>query len=578
MTSTIQGQFVERIVVHGSEQTVWESPTGAGLKAPNPLERLPITDNVHVDFGSCRDESSEVSIADTVQHFSSGRNNSMNGIAIKGHVTVQVEDKQGNIKQRVEGDNALSPAALKALLYNGLTRFTSTAQTALGFGGAINISQQVGVLGSPTFGIYAMNDTVDPDKIWFKPPYAAENYASLSDKVLYFSIGNNNVEDVRMMARVPQRSYFDIKSKFHAEYVKSMGIEGAIKSIVLGTAHTVLNNSVTGTDFRPWGVSWNEPVQDSFFTTALGNVSTFGIALEHKSDRTIAHCRGGTTYYTYDFKTQDIVNNTGTTNLVNGYLVHTDAGKRIANIVDNDGTPTASVHNIQLSTSINWATAVTRVLTTPNIAEDSLVTGRGAFPVLVMRPDTGKIEIFLSLDFNSDGCHLVKAVIDANDPVDGTVTWVEMGRIPYVIGYATPTARINGYYDTETHTYWLPYASFINPTGTRSVCTGTAFTPGVKLRATGGVFNSGIYDESILVDFYIARTGTVWSNQSTHNVLDVVKTSHGIHQGHFRGAGATERHYYDYGVVFSAVNLPTPVQRDTDDVLRLIYTYQLGNA
>jgi hypothetical protein len=63
MTSTIQGQLVERIVVHGSEQTVWELPTccsetGAKLKAPNPFERLPITDNVHVDFGSSHNESS----------------------------------------------------------------------------------------------------------------------------------------------------------------------------------------------------------------------------------------------------------------------------------------------------------------------------------------------------------------------------------------------------------------------------------------------------------------------------------------------------------------------------------------
>jgi len=64
-------------------------------------------------------------------------------MAIKGHVTVQVEDKQGNVKQRVEADNALAPAALNALLYNGLTKFSTTAQTLLGFGGAINVSQVV---------------------------------------------------------------------------------------------------------------------------------------------------------------------------------------------------------------------------------------------------------------------------------------------------------------------------------------------------------------------------------------------------------------------------------------------------
>jgi hypothetical protein len=578
MTSIIRGQPVERIVVHGSEQIVWESPTsGAMLNIAEPSDRLPVTDNVHVDFG-CRHKikSSHVSMADRADLFLSGKKSSMNGITIKGHVTVQVEDAQGNIKQRVEADNALSPAALNTLLYNGLTKFTTTAQTVLGFGGTITQSQQVGLLGHPAFGIYALTDTVNPEKIWIKPPYAAENYASLSDKVLYHCVGDNLTEDVRLMARVPQRSYFDLRAKFHAEYVKSMGMEGTIKSIVVGTAHSALTAANSAS--RPWGISWNEPVQSDFFTASLGTAATHGVALEHKIDRTIAHCRGGSNYYAYDFKTQGIVSKTGTTNLVNGYLVHETAGTRIANIVDNDGIPTASEHNLLLSTSINWDTPVTRVLITPNITADSLNTNRGALPVLVMRPDTGQIEIFLSLDYDAGGCRLVKAVLDANNPTEGAVTWVEMGRIPYVIGYATPSARINGYYDTDTSTYWLPYSGFINTDGVRTACTGSAFVPGVKLRASDGVFNRGTYNDSIVVDFYIARTGTFSSNVTTYYVPDIVKTPFGIHQGHFRSHLASERHYYDYGVVFSAVNLPTPIYRDRDDVLRLIYTYQLGNA
>ena len=572
----IRGQSVERIVVHGSEQLVWETPTGTGLKVPHPFDPLPITDNVNIDFGRYETETSEISMTDTAHYLLSGRKNSMSDISIKGHVTVQVEDQQGNVKQRVEADNALAPAALNALLFNGLTKFSTTAQALLGFGGAITVSQQVGILGSPTFGIYALNDTVNPEKIWFKPPYAAEDYASLSEKVLYYCTGANITEDVRMMARVPQRSYFDIKSKYHAEYVKSMGISGTIKSIVVGTAHSALLASSSNTDFRPWGCSWNEPVQNSFFTAALGASNTFGVALEHKSDRTIAHCRGGTTFYAYDFKTQDIVANTGTTELVSGYLVHNNAGTRIANFVDNDGTPTASVHNIKLTTSTNWATPVTRSIVTPNIEANSLITTRNALPVLVMRPDTGKIEIFLSLDYNAGGCRLVKGVIDANNPTTGAITWVEMGRIPYIIGYVTPANRINGYYDTETSTYWLPYSGFIGTDGVRVPCTGANTVPGVKLRANGsGIFNNGTYSDSIVVDFYTARTGQ-WG--STHNVLDIVKSSFGIHQGHFRSSAAAERHFYDYGIVFSAVNLPTPIHREIDDVLRLIYTYQLGNA
>ena len=98
MPLIIRGKPVERIVVHGSEQTVWESPTGDGdtgakLRVSNPLEQLPMTDNVHVDFGSSRTVKDSVSMTDTAQLFMSGKNSSMNGITIKGHVTLQVEDQ-----------------------------------------------------------------------------------------------------------------------------------------------------------------------------------------------------------------------------------------------------------------------------------------------------------------------------------------------------------------------------------------------------------------------------------------------------------------------------------------------------
>jgi hypothetical protein len=159
---------------------------------------------------------------------------------------------------------------------------------------------------------------------------------------------------------------------------------------------------------------------------------------------------------------------------------------------------------------------------------------------------------------------LVKAEIDANDPASGTATWVEMGRIPYVIGYVTPVNRINGYYDVDTSTYWLPYSGFVGTNGTLVPYSGTVFTPGIKLKASGGKFNNGTYDDSILAGFYIARTTT---SNGTVAPLDVVKTASGIHQGFFIIHTASERLYYDCGVVFSAVNLPTPIHRDTDDVL-----------
>ena len=97
------------------------------------------------------------------------------------------------------------------------------------------------------------------------------------------------------------------------------------------------------------------------------------------------------------------------TELTHGYLVHTRSdGTRMASAVGNSGTPPDSVHDIELSTSIDWTTPFTRVLTPPNIAAGSLDTNRRALPVLVMRPDTQEIEIFLSLNYDGGGCRLVK--------------------------------------------------------------------------------------------------------------------------------------------------------------------------
>jgi hypothetical protein len=55
MTLIIRGQLVERIVVHGSEQTIWELPVGGGdagalLRIAEALELLGITEEIHVDF------------------------------------------------------------------------------------------------------------------------------------------------------------------------------------------------------------------------------------------------------------------------------------------------------------------------------------------------------------------------------------------------------------------------------------------------------------------------------------------------------------------------------------------------
>jgi len=55
MTLLIQGQPVERIVIHGSEQTLWEPSTGSGnngamLRIAKPPEQLGMAESIQAGF------------------------------------------------------------------------------------------------------------------------------------------------------------------------------------------------------------------------------------------------------------------------------------------------------------------------------------------------------------------------------------------------------------------------------------------------------------------------------------------------------------------------------------------------
>ena len=486
----------------------------------------------------------------------------MSNISIKGHVTVQIEDRHGTIRRRVEADNMLAPVALSCLLFTGLNSFTTTFKTALGFGGTIAQSQQVSLAGSPVFGIYAMNETFDWAKHTIKPPYVHEDLATLSNKVAFYSSGDNISEVANLMGRVMARSHFaGNAATFHTEYVKATGQPGTIKSVGVGTAHHGLLSA------NQWGLVWNDSALQPFFTV---NRSRSPIGLEHRLDRTILYYAPSTTtqYDTYDLVSKETIINAGTSAFLNGtlanaYLISTStSGIKYAFQASNSGNPTTTVHNIALSVWTHvTGTGASRVLTTP-VGGATLNTSRHALPMMVMRPDTQNLEIFLSLDFNAAGCRLIKAVIDANEPGTGAVQWVEMGRIPYVIGAQT-TERMFGYYDVETGTYWFPYTGSIDAHGDLNSCSTTNFTPGVKLRWIDDAFE--------VDDYYIATV-------AASSMQDIVKTSNGLAQGTFRTPTASMTMYRAHGVLFSGVNLPTPVHRNADDVLRLIYTYQLGNT
>ena len=498
-------------------------------------------------------------------------------LGIEGILVATVEDKHGNVRQRVEAKNRLTDAALRATLFNGIRHAQHHTMQAMGFDFAVATSQRVNFqIASPVQGIYAMNKEVDWSKIWVKPPYVKEDWVTLSDDVVFWNTGNQAFETENRMMRDITRAHIDgVSNSVVGSWVKSDGNTGTVKSIAIGNAHG---------DLTPWGVSYSEPLPTHFFTyQQVTATSQRPCAFEHLVDRTIIYYAGinVNTIFSFDLLTKHNQQITGNSLAQAGsVLVCTDD----SNIRHSFGCTnaaaaqvTASAHNITLGHAVGAITTglTQHTIVTP-VGDVTLDTARGAVPIMVMRPDTKQVEIFLSLDYNGDGCRLIRGSWDVNGFSAANVEWTEMGRIPYVLGSVPPTGVATGvtygYYDAVTGTYWLPCASVIDPNGTMRRFGNSTWYPGVKMRF--GTPGAG----GTIVGEYIASQNGVTS------IFDVIKSSYGVHQGRFRVENnnaqiATWAEYRsEMGNLFSAVNLPTPITRNEDETLRLTYTYQLRNA
>jgi hypothetical protein len=500
---------------------------------------------------------------------------------IKGHVAVTVEDRHGNIKQRAEADNMLSDAALAAILLAGVTSNTPMRQTA-GLNGALSVSQQAGVLSANTFGIYAMNEDVDWQKSMIKPPYVKENFTSLHDRVSFFSWAENKSDVDNLLAMGTTRCYFDGVSNTHnIEYTKSMGNAGTVKSVGIGTAHTsnnsVFNNLLTGV---VWGTYWNDPFPQPFFTATPYNTPV--CMLEHLADRTIAYSlHGSNMLRRYDLlgklNTDSISASVSTSNAVQLIYTKQDGTRYSLTNIANQGVPSDTVHNITAGVCVNFAASTTKTYTVP-VGDVTLDINRNAAPIAVFRPDTKQFELFLSLDYDADGCRLIKGVLDAEDLPNAVPQWIEMGKIPYVIGTAgTATgvaSQVFGYYDVDTQTYWLPYSGVIEADGTLTVAAVTNAQYGIKIKGVDGTF-----DEHTIEDYYVAQMGSPQTVVSSlGGIMDIVKSTYGVSQFFMRTSTQGIIRYVKPGVVWSGVNLPQAVHRSASDVLRIIYSYSQGNA
>ncbi len=222
---------------------------------------------------------------------------------------------------------------------------------------------------------------------------------------------------------------------------------------------------------------------------------------------------------------------------------------------------TGSTYTVRLNYVLNFRTSTTAaykdiVLTTRagmSVATDTL-------PVMVYRPDTGNLEIFIAISSgNPDGEYgfsIQKVIVSGLDnPVTMTVETVDLGLLPYCVSNFGTTAALylTGYHDGTQ--YYLPYTSTVDATGKIDT-------------VVENVFQNGIVISS---DFKtISRVFNMRNSAAGPNLI--VRADTGLLQCQVNDAKIP---YIFMSQVVSGANLPQASAKELDDVLRIIYKYRL---
>jgi hypothetical protein len=501
---------------------------------------------------------------------------SVRDLGIKGVVTVQVEDTDGNIISSVTAENNLTTAAMYQLLDQGFSNMTNIANILQS-----NLSSTLGqnsvVQPSGLSGIYCLSKEIEVSTNMTWRPYLDETQAARSTDVCFYNEGGTSAETTMTLLPQPTRSCFDIRTdsaSYTFEYTKTSG-EGTIASVCIGLA--------AGQGY-PYGIQYSEPIPQTFHN----GTQTANYCLEHTSDRTILYKTiSQLSSYTssFDMMTKEVataasVSFDSVPNFSGG-LVWTSGFVKSCykSVVASD------LYN-QFAAKLYYSTTAHSSATVSDVSFEfpldatigSLDTGRGAMPILVMRPDTNELEIFASMEYDGEGCRLVKAVIPLNAPTTAP-TFVEMGQIPYIIGSqvagtTTPYYYLTGYYDVQTQQYYLPITGKVDDQGAMTRIGSNSLQLGVIFRApesSGDVFTSESYVDDFLYSLALGAStspGCQFFPCRTDRGIEFIAPS----------TQSSPLRYAINDTVWSGVNLPTPVVKGLQDIVRVMYTYQLANT
>ena len=496
-----------------------------------------------------RPDDDSIAVSDAVQ-IHHCKEHKMENLTLQGEIEVVLEDRDGNVKQRQIVSNAITEAYERYVFYDMLNAGTLSSllrsNTRTGFNFLTRTLPSL-------FGLYAMNHDIDIKRDTFLPPYVGDNQTSLADGVSFYNVGGSVTESTQEMIPVDQRCYFDkAKKEFVLEYVKNTGV-GTVKSVCVGRVHS------NKTDM--FSVTLSETAVPPTWKTGNANY-----LLEHTADRTFLWKTNGSTTWRNDLVTRSTVETISGTVCAGVLAAATAVGGLVAgNIVYKAAKQTASGanHVVRLTCINNFRTSVTTAH--KDIAftcREDMTADTDMHPVMVMRPDLGKLEIFVTLSVGdhdgTTGCNLQKAVVgNLDDPANLSVEIVDLGILPYAVSNWTSMAvgyHLSGFFHDGK--YYLPIYGVMNVENDLTVTAESASQTGVVVSS----------------DFSTVHNSVNFRTATASEVNAFVLTDGGVVQCR---VNATTIPYVHLSQVLSGSNLPQAVVKNVDDVLRIIYRYKL---
>ena len=545
----------------------------------------------------------------------------MEKIEIIGIIDVIVEDKAGNVKYQ-SVNNKLTRAAMTQVLAVGLS-CTDGLKKIFGSGDVGN-GQIVTALPSQ-FGIYCLNKPVSitPDTISL--PFLLPDQVAIDVTTAVFyndspdNLGEGFSNEAHGLKRVDSMCAMSTagKVRYTFEYRNPVDanadpVGGEILSVVLGQSAEQLSVSPIGVIMtrHATDLSFGGNGMYALYHTQEHGIPTTNVVKQWDNGdlRMLSTLSGKVSDPLPDFLDEPINNYAGVS-WSGGLLVDNGDGDyalvktALVGATDVDEAPDGGVDNGSVFVRLfyKYGNLLSMTDAAPldlELSDEHIIVNQASTPILVSRGEN--IEVFISGGVYNGVAKLYRQRIPIASLCDGSVVygvWEHVGVFPFVFGCKTSKTADKGYFtgfwDISRKEYYLPVS--------RIVDSGLV----VEFGAPGVVFGACLaIDVDVEPPTFAVRRFVLFANNYTIEQIGCVESEDPGEESEEEPSNVCYDYYGSYqfvhgknGVgqmvvvgteqgktmcdvvidtVWSGANLPIPIIKEDEDILRVVYSFEIG--